>query len=418
MKILFLAHRIPYPPNKGDKIRSYHFLRRLAERHDVTLAYCIDEPRDREYEPVLRRICRGSVHSVLLNLWAARARGVASLLSGRSFSEGYFYSPALQHVMDRLLQRERYDLVYAFSSPMAQYVREYTKIALLMDFVDVDSQKWSQLARFKKFPLARLLLVEAKRLANYEIAVSALAQCSLFVSAAEANLFRSIGGHGDIRALPNGVDSDLLRLPVSESEREAHAQASSQPVRPARLIFAGTMNYFPNADAVLYFVHEVLPLVRQAYPQVSFDVVGRYPTRAVRKLHGIGGVRVLGEVTDVRSHLVQADVSVAPLRVARGIQNKVLEAMAMGIPVVATPAAVEGIEVVDGEELLVADTAGDFARQVVRLLRDGQLRSRIGKKARSKMVQVYSWNRMGEHLEKILGEKLPAARAGVAQRGA
>jgi sugar transferase (PEP-CTERM/EpsH1 system associated) len=387
----------------------------LAQRHDVTAAYFIDDPDDKEYESILRRICHGNTHSVILNLHAARARGLAAVLSGRSFSEGYFYSRALENMIDRLIQRGRYDLVYAFSSPMGQYLRRYPKIPLLMDFVDVDSHKWTQLAEVTRFPAARLLLIEAARLANYEIAISARARCSLFVSDAEANLFRSIGGQGDILALSNGVDSDLLRLPICEPR--GGARGSNGSPRPARLIFAGTMNYLPNADAVLYFAREILPRIRRDFPQAVFDVVGRYPTRAVRKLHGVGGVRVLGEVGDLRGHIIQADVSVAPLRIARGIQNKILEAMAIGIPVVATPAAVEGIEVQDEKELLVADTPDSFARQVVRLLGDAQLRSRIGKKARTKMLQEYSWNQRGEQLEKILQEKFFHARIGVAQRG-
>ncbi|MGH7847283.1 MAG: TIGR03087 family PEP-CTERM/XrtA system glycosyltransferase [Candidatus Binatia bacterium] len=417
MKILFLAHRIPYPPNKGDKIRSYHLLRSLAQKHEISLVCWLDDAGDKQYEPTLGNLCRGALETMTVSPSGACLNGLGFLLSGRSFSEGYFYSRRLQGIVDRLVQRNHYGLVYAFSSPMAQYVRAHREIPLLMDFVDADSQKWLQLARFKKFPLSAFFLWEGTRLANYEVAVSSRASWSVFVSAAEAALFKSIGGKGNILAIPNGVDSDLFRLPVQEPEGEAGAGASHPGGRVFRLIFAGTMNYFPNEDAVLYFVREVFPLIRRECPNVVFDVAGRSPSRSLRRLDGIEGVRILGEVGDIKGHLVRADVSVAPLRIARGIQNKVLEAMAMGIPVVATPDAVAGIDVEPGEDLLVAASPEAFARHVISLLRDPQLRCRMAKRARSKMVQQYSWKRMGAQLEKIIEEGLGDARMSRVQRG-
>jgi glycosyltransferase involved in cell wall biosynthesis len=174
------------------------------------------------------------------------------------------------------------------------------------------------------------------------------------------------------------------------------------------------MNYFPNADAVLYFARDILPLIRAQCPHVTFDVVGRFPPRAVRRLHGKDGVRVLGEVEDLRAHLVCAHVSIAPLRIARGIQNKVLEAMAMGVPVVATPAAVEGIQIADADEVLIGDSAATFAAHVVNLLQDRHLWNRVVKKARNRVAQSYSWKKTHARLDQFLGEIPGNVNRGVA----
>ena len=409
MKILFLAHRIPYPPNKGDKIRSYHILRHFAQTHDVSLIYWVDDPRDRLHDAVLAQMCRGGVRSVTLHPGAAFLRGLAALATGKSFSQGFFYSRAFQNHVDDLCQRIRYDFCYVFSSPMAQYLRARFEIPTLMDFVDVDSEKWGEFARFKKIPLSWLYRLEKRRLVDYEIEVSARSRWSAFVSEAEAALFRKIGGKGHIVAVPNGVDSDLLRLPVEESEQHAEPVFDARSSKAANLVFAGTMNYFPNADAVLYFVRDILPLIRKDCPQVTFDVVGRFPPRAIRRLHGKEGVRVLGEVNDLRAHIVRAQVSVAPLRIARGIQNKVLEAMAMGVPVVATRAAVEGIQIGDADEILIGDSAATFAAHVVALLHDRHLRNRVEKKARNRVAQSYSWKKTHACLDQLIGE-LPGNR--------
>jgi len=407
MKILFLAHRTPYPPNKGEKIRSYYILSSLAERHEVSLVYWVDDRRDVEHKRILEKICRGSVVPVLLNPLNAKLRGLTSMSRGRSFSEGYFFSREFQRTVGRLLKRERFDLLYVFSSPMAQYVKAFSHIPTVMDFVDVDSAKWGQLARFMRFPLSWFFRVEKERLARYELDVSRWCRWSLFVSETEANLFKAMGGHGDIVALPNGVDIDLLRLPTGRGHNpgKLEPRADLQKEKPAKLVFAGTMNYFPNIDAACYFVHEIFPLVQRDYPNVVLDIVGRRPPRAVRRLSRLQGVRVFGEVDDIRPHLLRADVSVAPIRIARGVQNKILEAMAMGIPVVTTSVAAAGIKKLDvGEEVLVGDTPQAFAYQVIRLLGDRKLSNEIQRKARDRVVQCYNWKGIGKQLEDLIAE--------------
>lgn len=395
MNILFLAHRTPYPPDKGDKIRSFNLLSQLSKRHRVSLAYWVDDPRDLVSSKVLTEICRGAVAPVALNAYSAKARALLSLFRGRSFTEGFYYSRKFRTVVEALVKSEQPDIIYVFSSAMSRYADGFKEIPKIVDFVDVDSDKWGQLSEVAPFPLSVLYRRERSRLAAFEIEVSRWANCSLFVSESEADLFRKMGGAGVIASLPNGVDFAHDSLSV----QGVRADGSSRPIR---LLFVGQMNYLPNSDAALYFAREILPKIRQCYPDVVFEIVGRCPPRPVLKLHGRNGIRVFGEVKAIEPFLAQADVSVAPLRIARGVQNKVLEAMAMGVPVVATSEAVQGIRVAHGQEVLLGDGADSFARQVIRLLADKELRTQIANRARKKIEDIYNWSVIGNQLDDLL----------------
>ena len=398
MKILFLAHRTPFPPNKGEKIRAYHILTQLAKVHSVSLVYWVDNPADLTHAKTLRKNCQGEVIPIRLKSSKAILRGLKSLAAGKSFSEGYFYSPDFQVAVNRLVKNENYDLVYAFSSVMAQFIMGKHQVPTVVDFVDVDSDKWGQLARFKNFPLSTFCCLEQHRLRRYEEILSQWAKCNLFVSQAEANLFRSMGGRGDVAVLPNGVDLGLVRLPRTQR----HSPGLDSGCQVVTLLFVGTMNYYPNTDAVLYFARQIWPLIRNRYPQANFEIVGRFPPLSVRKLDGTDGVRVLGEVSDVRLHLANADLSVAPMRIARGVQNKVLEAMSSGVPVVATSEAVKGIQVTKGAEVLIGDNPEEFAAQVDLVLSDSALYERISAQARNRVIKSYGWEGIGADLNEII----------------
>jgi sugar transferase (PEP-CTERM/EpsH1 system associated) len=403
MKILFLAHRTPYPPDKGDKIRSYNILRQLTQRHSVSMAYWVDDPKDIKHTTVLSGLCTGKVVPVQQNSLAAKARALSSLLRGASFSEGYYHSPLFRSTVERMINEDRPDLIYVFSSAMAPYVYGHQDIPRIIDFVDVDSDKWGQLAHFANFPLSLLYRIEQKRLACLEINASSHASFSLFVSPVESDLFRKIGGQGTILCVPNGVDCEVGRIPLRVERKPNDRGSGREPTaRPIKLLFVGMMNYYPNSDAVLYFAREILPLIRTRFPQVHFDIVGRFPTRSVRRLHGRDGIRVVGEVDDVYDNLIQSNVSVAPMRITRGVQNKVLEAMAVGVPVVATSEAVKGINVGHEREVLVGDTPEIFAAQVIRLLSESPLRTRVIKNAWQRMRQDYNWNNIGAQLEELI----------------
>lgn len=391
-RILYLAHRIPYPPNKGDKIRSFHQIRYLAERHNLYLACFVDDPVDLQYASALKEYCE-AVRMVSLDRKEAFLGSLAALLSGQPLSVGYYASRAMKRAVKELLGMAPIDLALVFSSTMAQYIPDHPNFRILMDFVDVDSEKWFEYAKKLPFPKSTLYRIEGSRLARYEEAVARRSDRSLFVSEAEMAVFARRFSSDRLAVVRNGVDVDYF------CPREEGAATGMVP----RLTFVGAMDYLPNTDAVMYFVSRILPRIREHHPDVEFFVVGRNPVPEILALaERDRGIRVVGTVPDVRPYLEKTFVAVAPLRIARGIQNKVLEAMAMGLPVVATPEAFEGLHARPGEDLFVASDPETFAATVVRLLYDHEERRRIGRNARETVVSQYGWSTAIEELEALL----------------
>jgi len=314
------------------------------------------------------------------------------MMMGRTLSVGSFYSHQLQARIQQYLVGRRVDCILAFSSAMAEYVRGVSEIPRVMDFVDIDSEKWRLYSEYHSFPLSRLYRLEADRLARYETEVAQTFDHSVVVSEQEARLLkRGVVGR-PISVIPNGVDLSYFRASGNGSS------ASREP----NLVFTGAMDYFPNVDAVRYFCREILPLIRKEVSQARFSIVGRNPTRLVKALSRKYDVDVTGAVPDIRPYLNKAMVSVAPLRIARGIQNKVLEAMAMGVPVVGTSTALEGLDVIDDGECLVGDNPSAFADQVVRIMKTEQLWQVLSKRSRMKVERDYSWESKMLHLENVL----------------
>lgn len=400
-EILFLAHRIPYPPDRGDKIRSWHLLRHLGTLGRVHLACFADDSRDAAHLPALREAMGGSLgeaHVEIRRTGKALA-GARALLSRRPVSLTLFASPGLRAFVEHILAERDVGTIFAFSGQMAQFVPPDAARRFVMDFGDVDSAKFASYAE-QGGALAPIHRREAELLSAFEKEVAAWADVSLFVSEAEAGLFRERSGlaGADIRALQNGVDLEYYD--------PGRAYAPVEAPRPL-IVFTGQMDYAPNIDAVDWFAREVLPRI----PDATFAIVGRNPSESVRRLADEARILVTGEVADVRNWLAAADVVVAPLRIARGIQNKVLEAMAMARPVVASPAAFEGIEAEAGRDLLVADAPDDQARSVADLLADPACARTIGQAARRRMEEHYRWDRRLEPLASITGlaEKKAAA---------
>jgi polysaccharide biosynthesis protein PslH len=377
--ILFLAHRIPYPPDRGDKIRSWHLLKHLAGLAQVHLACFADDEADAAHLPALREALGGALGEAHVEVRRSgkAAAGARALIEGRPVLLSLFDSPKLRGFVEGMLARPEVESVFAFSAQMAQFVPLALRQRFVMDFVDVDSAKFADYAEAGGM-LAPIHRREAAKLSAFEQAVAARADASLFVSEAEGALFRSRGGRGNILALPNGVDFDFFDP----------ALAGPPVSAPSPLIvFTGQMDYAPNVDAVRWFAQEVLPWVEGA----SFAIVGRNPTDEVKRLVG-DRVLVTGAVPDIRPWLAAADVVAAPLRIARGVQNKVLEAMAMERPVVASSAAFTGIDAVPGRDLLVADSAEEQARAISLLLDDRGRARALGNAARRRVEEAYRWD--------------------------
>ncbi|MEA3060492.1 MAG: hypothetical protein QOJ94_273 [Sphingomonadales bacterium] len=393
-ELLFLAHRIPFPPDRGDKIRSWHILRHLSGLARVHLACFADDEADAAHLPALREALGGRLGEAHVEV-RRTGRAVAAaraLLEARPVSLTAFDTPAMRGFVAGMLARPEVDTTYVFSGQMAQFVPADARQRLVMDFVDMDSAKFAAYAEAGG-PLAPLHRREAAKLFAFERETAARADVSLFVSEAEARLFRARAGlpDADIRALPNGVDLDFYRPGAVRADAP----------RPL-IAFIGQMDYAPNVDAASWFAREVLPRV----PGATFAIVGRNPAASLK---ASDRVLVTGEVPDVRAWLAAADIVVAPLRIARGVQNKVLEAMAAGRPVVASPAAFEGIEAEPGRDLVVADGAEAQAKAIRDLLADPARATAIGASARRRMEEAYRWEARLAPLAALVG--LPKRRA-------
>jgi sugar transferase (PEP-CTERM/EpsH1 system associated) len=392
LDILFLAHRIPFPPDRGDKIRTFHELKHLAGLARVHLACFADDEADAAHLAGLREAigpALGEVH-VEVRRTSRAAAGARALAEGRPVSLVLFDSASLRGFVSDQLASGRIGTVFAFSGQMGQFVPAGSGARFVMDFGDVDS------AKFEAYGAGGGLMApvhrrEGRLLAAFEREVAERADVSLFVSEAEATLFRARSGLGgpDIRALQNGVDLDYY-----DPDARFAGIEESGPL----IVFTGQMDYAPNIDAVRWFADEVMPML----PRARFAIVGRKPAEAVRRLAG-PRVVVTGAVADVRSWLAAADVVAAPLRIARGVQNKVLEAMAMAKPVVASPAAFEGIEAEPGRHLLVADGAEAQAEAIAALLDDPARAWALGRAARARTVEAYRWEARLAPLAGIVG---------------
>lgn len=392
--ILFLAHRIPYPPDRGDKIRSWHMLRHLGTLGRVHLACFADDAADAAHLPALRDAMGGALgeaHVEIRRTWAAAA-GARALLEGKPVSLTLFDSPALRAFVAQRLVTGGIGTIFAYSGQMAQFVPRRCAARFVMDFVDMDSAKFADYAETGTGPMRWVHRREADKLFAFEYAIARRADTSLFVSEAEAALFRTQTGLANVRAVPNGIDLAFFD-PAADVPSLDHAARGEGPL----LLFTGQMDYAPNVDAVRWFAAEVLPHVPG-----RFVIAGRNPTRGVRALTG-GRVMVTGAVADMRSWLTAADIVVAPLRIARGVQNKVLEAMAMAKPVVATPAAFEGIEAEPGRDLIVADGAEAMADTIRQLIADPAARDRLGRQARSLVQSSYRWEQRLAPLAALIG---------------
>ncbi len=406
MRVLFLVHRFPYPPNRGDRIRSYHTLRFLSTWAKVDLACLADEPYLPEEEAALRGLCRRvAIASVGgLQRWI---RAGQSMLRRRSLTEGLFFVPELQQTIRRWVAEEPYDAVLVFCSSMARYIPcpKSPETRLVVDLVDVDSEKFFDYARVSRqgtIPKRWLYRWEAQRLRQLEIALTEQADSVLLVSEDEADLFRRIApSHREkIHPLTNGVDLEYFNpQEITDAELEDVC------------VFVGALDYEANIDGLQWFCREIWPAAREAVPGLRLLMVGRRPVPAVEQLARLPGVELVGQVPDVRPYLAQASFVVAPLNVARGVQNKVLEAAAMGKAVVASPQAAEGLELVRDQHLLVPDDVQGWVDAMKRLSQDRELRRRLGASSRNQILDRYTWE---SRLQPLKGFLSPAcASAGV-----
>lgn len=382
-ELLYLVHRMPYPPNKGDKVRSYHLLKHLAERHRIYLGTFVDDPADWQHLNVLRDMC-ADVLALPIHPRRRRIASLAALASGQALSLRYYDDARLHHWVARTLQQAEITAAVVFSSSMAPYALRHAQLPMLLDMVDVDSAKWSAYADAHRGPMAWLYRREGQKLLAFERAAACRSARTFLVTEKEQTLFRGLAPEtaNHLEVSCNGVDA------VAFAPDVRRPSPFGQDERP--IVFTGAMDYWPNVDAVCWFVQTMLPRLRQRWPQVRLHIVGRSPTPAVHALAG-EAVHVTGTVPDVRPYLQHAAVVIAPLRLARGVQNKVLEAMAMGRPVVAARSCVEAIDAVAGQDILDAETEDDYLAQLDSVLAAPVLGEQVGAAGRRCVLANYSW---------------------------
>lgn len=391
MRILYLCHRVPYPPNKGDKLRSFNQIKFLSRYHDISLVCLSANNFDLRHKFAMDHYCH-SVDIVFLPPIASRINLLKAIFTKKPFTLAYFYSAELQHLVDEKLRRESFDLVFVYCSSMAQYVEKVTSLPKVIDLVDVDSEKWAQFALHTKFPFCQIYQIENSRLRRYETRLCKLFQCGFLVSEKEAeDFYNLVTPWSDLMPLLNGVDLDLF-------------QPGGQAYDSRRIVFTGAMDYFANVESVLYFYREIFPLIRDKVPDAVFYVVGSNPGRALVELLGKvdSNVVVTGFVESIQPYVVGSGVFVAPMRIARGVQNKILEAMALGVPVVTNSLGLKGVTAKAGVEIVVADDPYTFAQQVVRLMTDKLWREKISQMGRKAVKERYNWTNNLSVLNEIL----------------
>ncbi len=392
--VLFLCHRLPWPPSKGDKIRSYHVLRRLAEHYRVYLGAFVDDPADWQYLAPVQALC-AEVCVRPLGPWQTRWRALASLARGEALTVGVYRDRVMRRWIEGLLAERKLDLAVCYSSGVAPFVMAHPQLQRVMDFVDVDSDKWRQYAQANRGLTRMIYQREARRLVEFERTVAEQFDASVLVSEAEATFFREqVPAAADkVHGIPNGVDGEYW-----DPER---AYANPYPPEERAVVFVGAMDYRANVHAAQWFAREVWPRISARRADARFYIVGSKPTAAVRALGRLEGVVVTGRVEDVRPYLAHAHVVAAPLRIARGIQNKVLEALAMEKVVLATPEAWEGIEDFAGRQGCISDSPGIMATEAVHWLDAPQV-ARVPA-ARAMVLARYDWVRNLDAYESVLG---------------
>ncbi|MBF0381924.1 MAG: TIGR03087 family PEP-CTERM/XrtA system glycosyltransferase [Magnetococcales bacterium] len=401
--LLFLSHRIPYPPNKGDKIRSYHLLQSLAKRYRIHLACFIDNPEDWQYVEANKGMIAGESCFIALNPTLAKFRSLSGFLTDQPLTIPYYKDREMARFIKQILAEKPIKKIVVYSAALSQYVLGQNSLAAkkVVDFVDVDSDKWLQYAKdmwgIKRWVFTR----EAKKLLTYERKLANTFNASLFVSQAEAELFKTLAPESSTKIdyWENGVDQQFFSPTIKHE--------NPYPQEKIPLVFTGAMGYRPNVDAVVWFAEKILPLIRQKINNTEFFIVGGGATPQVQQLEQLDGVTVVGGVDDIRPYIAHARVAVAPLRIARGIQNKVLEAMAMARPVVATQQAIEGIPLPKSLERWVNNGEAEFAKNVLELLDNNAEKqngdSQLAKEAALAGLQLvkkqYNWE---DNLKRVL----------------
>ncbi|MDE0300273.1 MAG: TIGR03087 family PEP-CTERM/XrtA system glycosyltransferase [Candidatus Poribacteria bacterium] len=389
MKILFLSLRFPYPPHRGDRIRAYHFIKQLAQHHSVTVVSFFESDQEVDYVKHLQSFC-DRVESVRFHHGRARLNSLLHCLSSCPLQVYYWFVPEMQRAINRLLNQHSYDLIHAQLFRMGQYVPHVRGVPKMLDLCDSLGLNLSRRAALDRSLTRTLVKLEARRVRHYEVEIMNSFDWGTVAASVDRDYLLKQDERLKLSVVPMGVDLD-------------HFQPASNGYRP-HILFTGTMDYFPNWDAVQYFHSEIFPLVQEAHPETVFYVVGSSPTSRVRKLANHKSVVVTGRVPDTRPYFDEAAVFVSPMRAGSGLQVKNLEAMAMGVPVVTSSLGAMGLDAKVGESLLVGDTPEAFAKQIIDLIESPDFRQAVGTSGRRLVERKYCWDVLVNQLEGVYSQ--------------
>lgn len=401
MNIVVLSHRVPFPPNKGEKIRTYNQLEFLSRRgFNITVFCLLHEPGDEEHAAEYRK--SADIEVVTEKIGLSKLRMLGGLLRLRSLSVANFYCVQLQKKLDAHLAGSAVDVIYSTSSSMAEYVirggRKSTarsKPRMVIDFMDLDSDKWRQYASVNRFPMSWVYRYEARILLEYEKKIQQYFDQCIFISSNEVALFkkRLAGGTDNLNVVGNGVDLTQFRPPASMVFK-----------KPLTLLFSGVMDYFPNENAMCWFVDNVWPGLKLLHPDARLVIAGMNPGSTIMDMAKDEQITVTGYVDDMLACYHEANVFIAPFQIARGVQNKILQAFACGLPVVSSVAGAEGIDCVHGEHLLIAETPEQYIEKIDQLVRDNNTYENICNSALKLVHQNYTWDAKNECLAELFKE--------------
>ncbi len=389
MRILYVCHRFPYPPKRGGTIRPFNMIKHLAQSHEVVVCSLTRSPQQTRDAQGIAPFC-SEFHIGQVDDRVQTLRMIATLPTPLTASASFFHSTRLAHQIERVLAEQKIDLIFVHCSSVAHYVEHVQGIPKILDFGDMDSQKWLEYAQHKPFPLSLGYWWEGKRLLAEEKRLARRFDFCSAITRAEHQTLVDYGVGTPSDWFPNGVDNSFF-APVEDVAYD-----------PDTVVFIGRMDYFPNQQGMFDFCADVLPLLKARRPSIKLQIVGADPSPAVRQLGEIAGVTVTGSVPDVRPYVTRAALTVAPLRIARGPQNKILEAMAMGIPVVASEVAAAGVDAVPGQHLLAADRPADVCDAILRILDNPEERARLSQAGRARVLSNHAWPSSMKRLDAII----------------
>lgn len=391
MKILFVCHRFPYPPNRGGRIRPFHMIRHLSRAHEVTVATLVRSEHEAASVADLEKHC-SRLLTARVGAFGSGVRMLARLPTGTPSSFGHFHSPRLGQLIGAELQSSTYDLALGHCSSIAPYIAT-TSLPKILDFGDLDSQKWLAYAGRKPFPMSLGYLLEGHKLERVEKHLARCFDLCLCTTAAELATLRRFGTARRSDWIPNGVDGEYFT-------------PATQPYDPDLISFLGRMDYYPNQECMIRFCKDVFPRLRARRPALRLNIVGARPSRHVRALGATPGVTVTGSVADVRPFAQRAALTVAPLEIARGTQNKILESLAMGVPVVCSTQAAPGVDAVAGEHLLTASSPTEYVEAIMHVLENPTERQRLAAAGRARMLSHHDWRTSMQRLDSLITDCL------------